>query len=130
MTPLRLIKRIHRRECAGHNGRHRPKKQIPVGILGLHADGRIVRAMRDSVQNNLRLMNPPDGWWRSNCLPADLATDEHRWTQISDFCFPSAREMAWIISLAAFSISAFAFPLSGAHSPHGDKLCQQSGMTP
>ena len=54
---VRLIKRIHRRECAEHNGRHRPKKQFPVGILGLHADGRIVRAMRDSVQKNLRLTN-------------------------------------------------------------------------
>jgi hypothetical protein len=35
----------------------------------------------------------------------------------ADFSFPSAREMAWPISLAAFLISAFAFPLSGAHSP-------------
>jgi hypothetical protein len=44
--------------------------------------------------------------------------------------FPSAREMVWPISLAAFSISAFAFPLSGAHSQHGDTSCQRSGLTP
>jgi superfamily II DNA or RNA helicase len=70
--------------------------------------------MRDSVQKNLRHTNPPGGWWRSNCLSADLATDEHRWTQIS--AFPVSQPSTF--SLQLFLASA-GFP---AHNRHGSTM--------
>jgi hypothetical protein len=44
----------------------------------------------------------------------------------TDFIFQHVSISAF--QFFAFEISAFAFPLSGAHSPHGKEQCQQSGL--
>jgi len=91
--------------------------------------------MRDSVQKNLRLTNFrftanrrkqrerrlvvwPMGMVLTPLTP--LAPVQSRLRP----SLPRRNKM----KAGAFSISAFAFPLSGAHSPHGDKSCRQTEL--
>jgi hypothetical protein len=82
-------------------------------------------------RNNFRL-----GFWAFTLMeesskPGATLSRKISGSRIFSFRFPNFRyslpfSACQHVRVSAFApnISAFAFPLSGAHSPHGDKLCQ------